>query len=232
MPTRIHIPKNWKYRATRALSNLNKPGFAAACFWCGHQYRSGEYSPETESEHLLLCPEFPKKGKQNIQKRKASEAEPKVGVLFLVGGKLLIDSTPLSQAGHYGHHLIHERGHDEYWGQLVKMGAVPGAEYEEYPRGRVAYDTKRGKFTLLADKCILDKKSIVGKIVSVMNLPVGTEKRHGPALSLFPMLGARSLTQPHVKRLATSTVGGRPSVRKTPSTILPVSPLFREPSNQ
>ena len=120
MPTRIHIPKNWKYRATRALSNLNKPGFAAACFWCGHQYRSGEYSPETESEHLLLCPEFPKKGKQNIQKRKASKAEPEVGIVFLVGAKLFIDSTPFSQAGEYGHHLIHERGHDEYWRQLLK----------------------------------------------------------------------------------------------------------------
>jgi len=77
---------------------------------------------------------------------------------------------PLSQAGHCGHHLIHERGHDEYWGQLFKMGGVPGAEYEEYPRGRVAYDTKRGKFTLLADRCILDMQSIVRKIVSVMNL--------------------------------------------------------------
>ena len=44
---------------------------------------------------------------------------PNVGILFLVGDKLFIDSTPLSQAGHYGDHLIHERGHDEYWSQLV-----------------------------------------------------------------------------------------------------------------
>ena len=43
MPTRIHLPKDWKRRATRALSNLNEPDVAAACFWCGHQYRIGEY---------------------------------------------------------------------------------------------------------------------------------------------------------------------------------------------
>ena len=86
--------------------------------------------------------------------------------------------------------MIHECGHDEYWGQLFKMGAVPGAEYEEYPRGRVAYDTKRGKFTLLADKCILGKKSIVRKIVSVMNLPVGeTETNTDPHYRCFRCLG-------------------------------------------
>jgi len=193
MPTRIHIPKDWENRAIRALSNLNKPGVAAACFWCGHQYRVGEYSPETESDHLLQCTEFPEEGKLTIQRRKNPKAaEPKVGVLFLVGAKLFIDSTPLSQAGSYGHHLIHELGHDEYWDQLVMMGAVAGAEYEEYPRGRVAYDTKSGKFTLLADKCILNKKSIVRKIGSAMNLPVGgTETDTDPHYRCFCCLGRR-----------------------------------------
>lgn len=112
--------------------------------------------------------------KWTAQKRKhATPTVPEVGIIFLVRDKLFIDSTPLSRAEHYGHYLIHERSHDEYWGQLVEMGAVPGAEYEEYPRGRVAHDTKRGKFTLLADKCILSRKSIVRKILSRMNLPVG-----------------------------------------------------------
>jgi hypothetical protein len=173
------------------MRNLNTPDVGAVCFWCGHQYRSGEYNLETESAHLLHCSEFPKEGKQNIQKRQASHAEPEVGIVFLVGGKLLIDRTPLSQAGHYGHHLIHERGHNEYWGQLFKMGAVPSEEYEEYPRGRVAYDTKTGKFTLLADKCILGKKSIVRKIVSVMKLPVGTETDTDPHYRCFRCLGRR-----------------------------------------
>ena len=71
------------------------------------------------------------------------------------------------------------------------MGAVPSEEYEEYPRGRVAYDTKTGKFTLLADKCILGKKSIVRKIVSVMKLPVGTETDTDPHYRCFRCLGRR-----------------------------------------
>ena len=82
MSTRIHIPKDWKRKATRALINLNKPGVAAACFWCGHQYRIGEYRPETEDDHLLQCSEYPKEGKLRLQKRKNA---PNVGIIFLVG---------------------------------------------------------------------------------------------------------------------------------------------------
>jgi hypothetical protein len=54
---RIRLPKDWKHRAARALSNLKKPGVGAVCFWCGHPYRRGEYSREAESAHLLQCPE-------------------------------------------------------------------------------------------------------------------------------------------------------------------------------
>ncbi len=66
---RIRLPKDWKDRATRALSNLNKPGVAAACFWCGHQYRRGEYSPEAESADLLQCREYPQDAKQRMRKQ-------------------------------------------------------------------------------------------------------------------------------------------------------------------
>jgi hypothetical protein len=74
MPTRIHLPKDWKHRATRALSNLNKPGVVGVCFWCGHQYR--EYGPETEAAHLLQCPEYPQDAKRRIQKRKDANPKP------------------------------------------------------------------------------------------------------------------------------------------------------------
>lgn len=64
---RIRLPKDWKSRASRALGNLKKPGIGAVCFWCGHPYRSGEYSPETESEHLLRCSEYPEEGKRTLR---------------------------------------------------------------------------------------------------------------------------------------------------------------------
>jgi hypothetical protein len=174
MPTRIHIPKDWKRRASRALSNLNKPGVAAACFWCGHEYRIGEYSPETEDDHLLQCSEYPQDGKLRIQKRKNA---PNVGIIFLVGKTLLIDRTPVSEGEMYGDFRIHERGHDTYWETLKKTGMVPqDSEYDDYPRGRVAYYTKSEKYSLFLDRCILKNKSIVKKIISELNLPTRSTK--------------------------------------------------------
>jgi hypothetical protein len=41
---RIRLPKDWKCRVTRAVTNLKKPGVGAACFWCGHPYRIGPTS--------------------------------------------------------------------------------------------------------------------------------------------------------------------------------------------
>ena len=174
MPTRIHIPKDWKRRATRALSNLNRPGVAAVCFWCGHQYRIGECCPETEDDHLLQFSEYPKEGKLRIQKRKNA---PNVGIIFLVGKTLLIDRTPVSDGEMYGDFRIHERGHDIYWETLKKTGVVPqDSEYDDYPRGRVAYNTKTEKYSLFLDRCLLKNKSVVRKIITELNLPTRSPK--------------------------------------------------------
>ncbi len=96
---------------------------------------------------------------------------PKVGIVYFVRGKLLIDSMPLAQAGRYGDYVIHDRDHISFWADLVKSGKVPDSEYEEFPRGRVSYDTKSGKFRFLADKCILSRKSVVSEILSRLHLP-------------------------------------------------------------
>ena len=58
---RIHLPKDWPYKAKRALRRSRKRGVVAACFWCGHSYRRGGYNLEAEDTHLLVCPEFPRR---------------------------------------------------------------------------------------------------------------------------------------------------------------------------
>jgi hypothetical protein len=101
--------------------------------------------------------------------------EPHVGVFWLVGGKPLIDSTPLSKAEAYGDHLIHPCGHLDAWTLFQGNGIAPiDMEYEEAPRGRVMYDTKIRRFILLADRCILRDQNTVSKIMSEMNLPKET----------------------------------------------------------
>jgi hypothetical protein len=106
---------------------------------------------------------------RNAGKRKN---EPQLGIFWLVSSNLVIDSTPLSEALPYGNHFTHPRGHLEVWTQFQQSGTVPAdLEYEELPRGRVMYNTKTQRFSLLADKCILRDKGIISKIMSALCLP-------------------------------------------------------------
>lgn len=98
--------------------------------------------------------------------------EPRVGIFWLVAGTPLIESTSLRYAESYGDHLTYPRGHTEVWEHYKRAEVVPGdMEYEESPRGRVAYSAKTQRFTFLADRCILRDKCMVCAIMSEMNLP-------------------------------------------------------------
>ncbi len=119
-----------------------------------------------------------------LPKRNSTDpTSPSVGIIYLIGSILLIDSTPISGAGHYGDFRIHERSHIDYWAELVASGKVPNAEYEEFPRGRIAFHPKSNKFGLLADGCILGREKILGKIFSQMHIPlkntvIGTDSHY------------------------------------------------------
>jgi hypothetical protein len=105
-------------------------------------------------------------------KRRTPRGELHIGIFWVVRAKLVIDSTPLGAAEPYGDHLTHPRSHIDVWEGWRVGSRVPGeTEYEEFPRGRVMYNTKTQRFTLLADKCILKDKRMVRKIVSELNLP-------------------------------------------------------------
>ena len=98
--------------------------------------------------------------------------EPHVGIFWVVDGKLVIDSMPLDEAEDYGDFRTYPRSHIFVWEQWRLIGKVPGeSEYEEFPRGRVLFNTKTRRSTLLADRCILKDKSMVSKIMAAMNLP-------------------------------------------------------------
>jgi hypothetical protein len=110
--------------------------------------------------------------------RKASSKTPAphVGIFWVVIGKPLIESTPLSEAEPYGDFLTHPRGHAEVWEPFQQNGAVPAdVDYEDLPRGRATYNTKTRRFRLLADKCILSDRILVKKLMSALRLPRNTE---------------------------------------------------------
>jgi hypothetical protein len=93
---------------------------------------------------------------------KNPDVEPSVGIFWLFNGKLIIDSTPLSEAEPDVYWLWHALLHIKYWKRLQQQRLLPlDVEYEEPPRGRVVYDKREQRFHLYADKCILDCKDVI-----------------------------------------------------------------------
>jgi hypothetical protein len=103
--------------------------------------------------------------------KKNLDQAPQLGIFWLVNGKLIIDSSPLSEAEPYGDHMTHPRSHVNVWEKFERRGLVPrGSEYEEYPRGRVIHHPATGEFTILADECILRDKGLVIRIKKSLHL--------------------------------------------------------------
>lgn len=117
-------------------------------------------------------------------------AEPHVGIFWLFRGKVLFDTTPLSEAETFGDFIIHAGSHISVFEKfrLAKM-VPPEVEYEEYPRGRVAFDSRSRRFNLLADRCILRQKEILAKIKKEMHLPENTTEGTDPHYRCFSCLG-------------------------------------------
>ena len=125
----------------------------------------------------VLIPKTPRlmlKSKANDTVRNSATPEPCVGIFWLFDGKLVINATPISKAELYGSALGHPTSHIDHWTQLQQTGVVPAeVEYEEPPRGRVVFDQRERRFHLLADKCILGRRDVVGQIMNAMHLPPG-----------------------------------------------------------
>ena len=96
-----------------------------------------------------------------------------VGILWFKYSKLICDKTLLDDAVPYGDFLIHDKGHVDFWEEMKLKTGFPSIfhkfEYDEVPRGRVAYNTIEKRFHIYADRKLL-KKSIMQKIISEFGL--------------------------------------------------------------
>ncbi len=98
--------------------------------------------------------------------------EPHVGIFFYANSSLHIESTPLSQAEQRGEDfLIHAGDHKYYWENTLapSISAHRDKSYDFFPRGRVAYSIKDGKFLLYHDICI--PQTQITEVMAIMNLP-------------------------------------------------------------
>ena len=103
-----------------------------------------------------------------------------VGIFWRVAEFLVIDRCTLDEAETYGDCITHAAGHYERWQEWQDLGAArmaargyPGqiisTEYDEWPRGRVVYETSHDRFILYADRR-LQHPEIVGAIKKAFGL--------------------------------------------------------------
>ncbi len=105
----------------------------------------------------------------------AGQLEPQVGIFWLIGHRLVINTVLLSEASEYANFKIFEGDHISIWAELEKRGEVPrDIDYEEHPRGRANFNMKTQQFNLFLDRCILRKKNVVKKLMRLMHLPSDT----------------------------------------------------------
>lgn len=100
---------------------------------------------------------------------------PKLGIAFLVKGRLFIASSALTDCENWAEFKNYPGGHPRYWVELQRKGLAPlDSEYDEHPRGRVVLNAKTGQFSLYLDRCILRKQKLVRTILSRLHLPANT----------------------------------------------------------
>jgi hypothetical protein len=88
---------------------------------------------------------------------------PAVGIFWRVNAILVVDRSTLDEAEAYGDCLGHAAGHYERWQVWRSLGAtrlaaagypavIASTEYDDWPRGRIVYETLATRFVLYADR--------------------------------------------------------------------------------
>lgn len=98
-----------------------------------------------------------------------------VGLFFVLGGKVWAEGTRWTDNPSIAGFRTYSVGPPDFWARFQVCGAVPrDLEYEDVHRGRVNYFEAIGKFTLIADRCIIKRNSVVNKIIAAFALPKDT----------------------------------------------------------
>jgi hypothetical protein len=93
--------------------------------------------------------------------------------------QLLTLECNLEKAELYGDMLTCSLGHYDVWSEWQVNGppdptlrsVIASNEYEEWPRGRIVYDTKSSRFILYADRQILCRPELLDALRAEFQLP-------------------------------------------------------------
>ena len=105
---------------------------------------------------------------------------PAVGIFWRVNDVLVIDRSTLDEAEPYGDRLGHAAGHYDRWQEWRALGVarlnaagypaeIVATEYDQWPRGRIVYETPARRFVLYADRR-LQKPGIIDALKEAFGL--------------------------------------------------------------
>jgi hypothetical protein len=106
--------------------------------------------------------------------------QPCLGIFWCVAGVLVIDRSMLDEGEPYGDCLTHAAGHYERWENWRALGVerlrttsfpdrIASTEYDEWPRGRIVYETVAQRFVLYADRR-LQTRSLIDALKTAFGL--------------------------------------------------------------
>lgn len=74
----------------------------------------------------------------------------------------------------FGDYLQLDLDHFQEWPLIKNLYDLPGKEYDEYPRGRILFNTKLHKFTVIGSAAIVKDADVQQKVKDYYGLPSST----------------------------------------------------------
>jgi hypothetical protein len=102
---------------------------------------------------------------------------PEVEIFWLIDNKLVADSIPWRQADGFGSFYSGKNDHATFSATLQRL--LPqwkGAEYTDYPRGRVLYDSMEDVFLVYSSRGIVNSPGVRKMVLAEFKLPLAATK--------------------------------------------------------
>jgi len=136
-----------------------------------HQLRGKPGWPESSWQQELIEGDAGKMPRRRPPAVRSDAASAKVGLFWVLKGKLLASAVPLAQGVEYGDAVHGQDDHVHYWSQLQRLHPeLRQLDYEEVPRGRVLFIKTTKKFCVYMDK-VLHKSTIKAALIKEYSLP-------------------------------------------------------------
>jgi len=125
----------------------------------------------TESTDLHKLIKSIQNGPEIIELEESSS--PYLGLFYVIDEDLHWEGVPLGSAQDSSYFRIYPKMHPTFWNNTILKNRPELDKFDAYhfPRGRVVYDKKFGRYELVADKCITRKEEIISQIIKKMKLP-------------------------------------------------------------